>query len=358
MNNKNLIKTFQGIRLIAFILIFLSHQHIFTLETYDLGTLGVEFFFVLSGFCLFYNYYSQKLDYNINNSFKFAISKIKKLYLLYFLLLIFYFLANTKTFNLYNISIFITKALLLQSFIPNINIYFGIFFQGWFFSSILFLYFSFPYILNFIKTKINNKNIKKYFFITYLIQIIIAVIFYLIKKTDNFEHILDFLYVFPIYRILDFFIGCLLGYNFIINIKTTKNKKKYNFYELFGIVLLIICPILVNYLNNNFNQLFKFIIYPIVTYIIIYVFNSQTGFFSKILSNKIILYLGDLTGYAYLLHIMSIDLIISYNKIYHFIYPDTLINKITIIILYLSLTLVLSIIACNLYNIFNKHKIK
>lgn len=81
------IESIQVIRAIAFILIFLSH-----VELIATGPIGVSLFLVLSGFCMTYAYLDRPEKTprpSLSNNLRFAGGKVKKLYPLHVITLLF-----------------------------------------------------------------------------------------------------------------------------------------------------------------------------------------------------------------------------------------------------------------------------
>ena len=154
------IKSVQVIRAIAFILIFLSH-----VELISTGPVGVSLFLVLSGFCMTYSYLdkSEKTPCpSFMNNLKFARDKIKKLYPLHVVTLLFVALVIFGELILYNGSgteiakqgsYFVANALLLQSWIPWRDGYFSFNAVSWYLSTSAFSYFIFLWVFREIQSK-------------------------------------------------------------------------------------------------------------------------------------------------------------------------------------------------------------
>ena len=79
------IKSLQGLRVLAFLGIFLWHA----IET-PAGAWGVSIFIMLSGFLMVYSYWDrwEGKEFSIKDSIKFSIQKIKPLYPLHIIMLI------------------------------------------------------------------------------------------------------------------------------------------------------------------------------------------------------------------------------------------------------------------------------
>ena len=108
----------QGLRAIAFLAIFISHVGFNNLG--GLGAWGVSVFFVMSGFLMMNNYI--KKNKNPEFGLKFAWNKIKKLYPLHILIMLFaarldLYLNGNMSKTIFDMGI---HTLLIQTWIPNI----------------------------------------------------------------------------------------------------------------------------------------------------------------------------------------------------------------------------------------------
>ncbi len=148
---------------------FLCHTRIPSCRA--LGWWGVSLLFVLSGFLMVYQY-SSYLKCGIISNLKFALRKLRKLYLLYFITLvcftIYFILQNPERLTSKR---FLARLLLnifvVQEWIPvgfrSIN---GV---SWYLCSIFFFWFSFPWI----KMAINKNHNKSTIFVVILSLIVV-----------------------------------------------------------------------------------------------------------------------------------------------------------------------------------------
>lgn len=98
-----MIKPLQGLRVIAFIAVFLSHA----IDT-PTGAWGVSLFIILSGFVMTYSYWDrseEKGTLSIKDSISFSIRKIRSLYPLHIIMLVaafvpYYLIPLVKVFSL------------------------------------------------------------------------------------------------------------------------------------------------------------------------------------------------------------------------------------------------------------------
>lgn len=129
-----MIATLQSLRFVFVLLIFLSHFAYGSFQALDAGgDCGVAFFFLLSGFTLSLGY-----DESLRNgSFRyktFLCRRLRKIYPLHLLCLLFFLLASGCTLD----GKVALNALLLQSWIPDANYYFSCNSVSWFLSTICF----------------------------------------------------------------------------------------------------------------------------------------------------------------------------------------------------------------------------
>lgn len=86
---KEKIRSIQGLRAIAYIAIFISHSRVGSFGY--LGAWGVSVFLVMSGLLMYISYHERVEmfdNYSVLDCIKFSYSKIRKLYLLHFLMMI------------------------------------------------------------------------------------------------------------------------------------------------------------------------------------------------------------------------------------------------------------------------------
>ena len=178
---KKRLDAIQALRAIAFILIFLSH-----VEILATGPIGVSIFLVISGFCMTYAYLDRPEKTpmpSFVNNLKFAKGKVKKLYplhlimLLFVALIIFGRLILRKSLGreiaeqgIY----FVANLLLLQSWIPWRDGYFSFNAVSWYLSTTVFIYFLFPWVFRIIQSK-NRKRIVEVAGLTIGLMVIIAI---------------------------------------------------------------------------------------------------------------------------------------------------------------------------------------
>lgn len=291
----------QALRGLAFLGIFFEHTYL--LKT---GAWGVSVFFLLSGFLMTYTYYDRPLETNIKFSLQFTYKKIVKLYPLHILTMIaaipfsFGIITNEQFFKNIFANIF-----LLQSWSINSGIYFSLNAVSWYLSTCVLLYFCFPFIHKIIGKYTTKKTACLCIVLTFILQVILA--YATANPTvsasfiDNFSK--WFTYVFPIFRLGDFFIGCNLGYLFLFSDKTPP-KTSASLYEL----LLFFMTAFSLYLYNKEIGLggmewYRYtLLYIPTSLFLVYLFAKNQGYLTQFLANKVFIFLGNISSYGFLIH--------------------------------------------------------
>ena len=138
-----------GLRFFAALSVYLTHL----LKPPDLdphlqnvlsaGTLGVTFFFVLSGFVLAYTYFDRLRSPSLRAIWSYAVARFARVYPLYILLLV-------GVFAYWNWSLpewWLLHVLMLQAWHPDVTVAFGLNGPAWSISVELFLYACFPLLV-------------------------------------------------------------------------------------------------------------------------------------------------------------------------------------------------------------------
>lgn len=302
-----LIKSFQGLRVIAMLFIFFFHFKIYGQgvesniynKLFSDGYFAVTFFFVLSGFLTFKQLKNNKFSLSTRESFRYMLNKIKKLYPTYAIMIIIVFIINVTQEKIFRwILLSIPSFMLIQSFIPTSIVYFSFNGVGWYISVL-----AFCYLLSYtFMSKINNKNILRSIFIVYVFQITCVFL------GRNIAINQWLFYINPLFRSLDFFQGMLLA-AFINEHKDIK-LKNVSFVEIMLVIIFIIKYL---FLSKYIPQAFKWGVYylPIIL-LIIAIFYYEKGIVSKFLGNKLFLKISKFSFEFYMVH----QFVISQCRIY------------------------------------------
>ncbi len=299
-----LIKPLTSLRFLFAVLVFGSH--LWFLEdggpvlkelhgqVFKEAFIGLSFFFVLSGFIMSYSY-KQKLEADKTSFTNFWVARFARIYPMHFITLL---LAIPLSFNTDLVS-WVNKLLLnlalLQSFVPSDGFYFTFNAVSWSLSDEMFFYLCFPLLV----LLFTNKRFRLWIPLAYLVAIPIGLL--LIK--DVFHQAL--FYINPLTRIGDFMAGMLL-YRLYEKRKDNEylnNRRLANIAEISTLGLLAASMYFHNYVPIGFRYSLYYLL-PMC--LLVYVFSYSRGIISDILSNKVLVYLGDLSFGFYLVHVLVI----------------------------------------------------
>ena len=124
-----------------------------------------------------------------------------------------------------------------------------------------------------------------------------------------------FTYIFPLSRLEDFFIGCNLGYIYAAADKKVKNASVlYTVGEILVVisivfkwvvyVLIISLPAENNIKVISQNWWGNSVYWTITSCVLIYLFAQNRGKVSVLLTNKVFVYIGNMSPYLFLIHQM------------------------------------------------------
>lgn len=346
VNKAKKIDTLQGLRYISFFLIFIWHLNGYMgLKTASYASIAVTFFVLLSGFVsmLTLERHLEKMkDTNsLKKSICYAKEKISKIYKLYVITLILYIPLSFKNLVLeqnMNIGIyllfFLLNLFLLEAW--HYDKFNQISYSGWYLSILIFLNFITIPIYQCMKY-FNKKNgvIRN---ICFIFLCFLGLFIY--SKIVPNENLSFYYYVFPLYRIFEYSIGICLAN---IYLKTKDNevkmdKKLFTLFEI-GVVGIVIYLVTISK-DILLGPLFSMINISCCT-LLIAVFMYQKGLFSKILSWKPLVILGNISGEMYLIHNVIIAYVLG---IASRILPHNIWTAVLMVILVFILTVIISYI--------------
>lgn len=294
------IDEFNSLRFVFAILIFCGH-YFTNLRLSQFGASSVAFFFILSGFSVSFGYsgkvISNELDYK-----KYMIKRIKKLYplnlfcLLLFLILPLYNSIQTGDFNPLSYGLLVLNVSLIQSWIPIQGVYFSGNAVAWFLCDILFCYLLFPVLL-----KVLNKNIR------YMICILVA--YFIIVQFIPSEYIHALIYIYPLFRIVDF----CLGISLYLIIKNNPRLIIKGYYlvllELVSLVIFLFSLFVFKQTDAKYALTSLFWIPSLLIIYSVVLRSLSGGGISCILKSKFWTYLGVLSFPFYMFH----DIVIHWH---------------------------------------------
>lgn len=279
-----MIETLQSLRFIFMMMIFMSHFAYRDIRAFDAGgDCGVTFFFLLSGFVCSLKY-GHQVQEGTFSYVKFMGRRFRKLYPLHLLCLFFYLVVSHSSFDLK----VLLNLLLLQSWVPDADWYFSCNSVSWFLSSMLFCYLVFPWAYRNL-----SKSLSLAILITY-----IAVYWF-----TPYNRVNAVLYVFPVVRFVDFYIGMLLCRFY----EHSKTLPYYRWMEPLVIIVLLFTLAIYPYTDAKFRNapLYWLVLVPLVL-----VFVQQKGCVSHWLKSKPMLFLASLTMPLFLIHQMCIGILL------------------------------------------------
>lgn len=307
-----MIKSLQGLRVVAMLTIFLYHTSVIPNAGFP-----VTFFFILSGFVIYLNYNNRYVNVDIKASVNFMMKRIKKIYLLHIIMLIFSIFIKYEEISVYSLAEFIPRllanVLLIQSFIPKRSYYFCFNNLAWFLSSLMLCYFTSLYFIKIIK-HISKTNLK-----LIIIFLIISEFIIMILGNDySYETRKYIFYINPLLRLIEFFIGMCIAKIFSQRNIILQNKKNIIKYTIIELIILI--TIILQYIFSfKVPQTLRWgVFYSPIIIFGIYVFSLEYGNISKILGGRIWIKLSEISLEFYLVHelvIISVKKIIPNNGI-------------------------------------------
>lgn len=295
------------------------------------GFIGVSFFFILSGFILAYNYRDSILDRKISKS-DFYIARIARIYPVHLLCLLIAVPITLDNVS-FDLSTWFTQLFfnltLTQSFIPIKYIYFSFNSPSWSISNELFFYLLFPFLIIW-GLKIKNHRYKK----PLLAMLVLLIpLLMLVIPADYYKALF---YVNPFFRVFDFIIGIML-FEIYLEIKKQSRAINYDLLEISSIILLVVFFIF----HTSVPLVMRYSIYYwIPMSLIILVFSFQKGVISSFLSNKTLIFLGEISFGFYMFHQLVLKYFIDFNQ-HHFHIK----NEYVIILIMFALSLIISYIS-------------
>lgn len=329
-----MIKSLQGLRVISMLIIFMWHCGY---SNFKVG-IPVTFFFILSGFISYITYKDKKEESIVIASIDYCKIKLKRIYPIHLITFLISVPLRIKIIlNNFGkeIIVMITHLLLIQSIIPITHFYFNYNESAWYVSTLMFCYL-FTQILVKIINKIQNMN-KKLFKSIFLLLVTLVVQTVLYKVFNNTKLSQWFLYISPFYRILDYFMGMLVGFIWINTRKDINfNKNIMTIFEIF-----ILSVISINYIPsiNIYCEVNKALLL-----VGVFVFSLEGGLLSKILSNRIFIYFADFSFEFFLVHM---PIIIICGKVSEILGVRTLIGRGATVSISFIITVVLAKILNN-----------
>lgn len=304
------IDSFNSLRALACLTILGYHMHLTSI-----GHMFVTIFFVLSGFLSVYNHIDGFDTGRITarGCFDYARDKALKLYPLYFLTLLvplagqIYGAVNGMVAAKAVALKLGASLLLVQSWIPINDVYFGLNGAAWYLSSLIFVYFMFPVVLRFIKKLRSGAAAVGVIAAMCAMQLVIrdgvVAIYTAVVGVGN-DPIAGFSYwaeyVLPLVRVCDFTIGGCVAYLFINRGETRIPRAVWTAAE--AVLLGLTIWLQVEYSAFKLPLGNSTVVFLPVAAALIYAFAVNEGYVSKLLTNRVTKWISDISAEVYLCH--------------------------------------------------------
>ncbi len=263
--------------------------------TYDYGSTIVLFFFMLSGFHISLTW-RNKIS---GNSKDFIIKRCSKVFPIQWIMTLLFLLFGVNVVSLWAIPFHLT---LTQSFNPLWKINFTLNVPSWFMSSLFFCYLFTPILLKWF-----NKDIKLVSILLVITIILFTAFLYVLPYSIGRRWVS---YLNPFYRLVDYSVGMVLGVYW---------SRLYEFIDVKLNVRRLVCTILESlsivfiFFFMMYEPIFKLnpyrvIFYPFILLFII-IFTYSNGYVSRLLSNRYLYKLGNLSMSIYMTHYLVLEFV-------------------------------------------------
>lgn len=304
------IKSFDGLRGIFAILIFLNHSNFmdsfgytgFFEKVFHNGSYCVIFFFVLSGFCTFIGYEDRFRELSIDKCIAFMKSKWGKLFFPYMISMIWVFAYRCVVLK-ESIKTCFMKLVLAGTMLQTVTVkYWDVLNSAaWFIATLWIIYWIAPFVV-FAVGKIKKKNALFFLLIvSYTISILIRIFlvgFVAEQGIVSLEIINLICYVSPFVRVFDFIIGVTLGAMY------TKSAQKQNSFTTAKEILAVIFVGITWFvaLNSSLLEKWSYCYAMVAVCNLIYIFAYDAGGLSGLLQSRCFKFIGKYSMGIYLFH--------------------------------------------------------
>lgn len=267
-------------------MIFMSHFTCQGVGAFDAGgDCGVAFFFLLSGFVLSLGY-GQRLQQGTFAYGRFLRRRLLKIYPLHLLCLVAFLALSRQPIDL----AVVLNALLLQCWVPLKDIYFSCNSVSWFLSCILFCYIMFPWL---------------YRHASWRLLVVVLVACGAVYWSVPYEQVNSILYVNPLVRCTDFFLGIMLARFYEARPSMTFPRWS----EPLLVVLLLLAFVFYPYADEKLRNapLYWLVLLPQIL-----VFAKGEGPVSWLLKQRLLLWLGSLSMPVFLIHPMTLNVLMHH----------------------------------------------
>jgi peptidoglycan/LPS O-acetylase OafA/YrhL len=318
---KRMLEPLTSFRFVAALMVFAQHAAVFggALAAYELGFAGVAFFFVLSGFILTYVYLDKLRPQGAHRKTatkKFYAARFAKMYPVHFLMLLLAVPYGIHSFFQVFSGHLVPKLLgtsflqltMTQSYFPNYNIAGTFDGPAWSISTEFFFYIVFPALIFALlkyRHKLSMKKLVIAWTALWVALLTVLAMPFVTVNADNWTLNLWLLYMFPVRRLLDFVLGIILGLGFLRLTGSAGSwlskirKWQWTAMEILAITAVTAATALSIYLPHTMRH--GAFLLPFWG-LLIFVFAWQSGWVSKVVSCKPLLFLGNISFSFYMTH--------------------------------------------------------
>lgn len=263
------------------------------------GFLAVDLFFILSGFVIYLNYYSRVDAQNPKSIITFYWNRFARIYPLHFVMLLgylalavsfFYFSSSGRPPESYGARSFLESLFLVQTW-GNGYLTWNV--PSWSISSEWTVYLVFPLI-----AVVFSKYIATPVRLVTISILAFALLVYRFKSSEVVS-IGDNIIEMALTRtFFEFLLGCVIG-SLYVNYRNLLVKVRYP-----AIVLFLVCSGV--FMVYRFNDYF---VIPVAFFCLILFLSVDDSFVSRLLSNRVLVYLGEISYSTYMVHYFIYDLL-------------------------------------------------
>lgn len=310
MLKKESLNSLHGLRVLVFYSLFAFHAGFKIIDS-DVGARAVEFFFIMSGFLMFYNHFETSQP-TFKESFRILKKKVISFYpvhILTFILSLGLFIDQLKNISHWKINLYsaIMNLLLVQSWSDNSSIFFSFNGVSWFLSSILFCYALTPLLFLIIrKTSGQFWRCTTLFTAVFIILVFIESLPVVMPDSFHFS-----VHTNPVVRSLDYMLGCITGYwyqelsydkpLFLKRLTMVIDKHHVARFVLFSI-LEIGLFFLYSVLAMRFDTVWLRAYYIPITCLIVFTISKGFGAISFLFKNKLFAFIDKIELEQFLFH--------------------------------------------------------
>ena len=244
---------------------------------------------------------ADKLPVSPIGSAKFAISKVKKIYILHLLMLaVVYVIAKMPTTG-EAIPRLIREFFLVKCWMPHSEDYFAYNGVTWYLSTYLFVCMAAPYVIRLVSKIKKQKMVYMFTAVVYSLMVVIGygLTRYTLPIGDNFA--LWFTYICPVYRVFDFTLGVLLGWMFLAYQKK-ECPWRTNVLEVLAVLVFAVTEVGFVTMEKWFVGLSYNAYFVPAALLLVWIFARNTGVITKTLKCKWLIAMGNISALTFVIH--------------------------------------------------------